>query len=127
MNTPKMIEDAFTAARNAVGVDLTYIRDQVVRPLRAVPGRASIESFDGLRPADNFDASAFIFLAADVLAAFGEPVRGDVITRKNVHEVTETYHVSPVADERHFRYSDPFRVLMRVHAVLVEEDALNVN
>jgi len=51
-----------------------------------------------------------------------EPLRGDTIEEAQTDGTTHTYEVMPFgADQRHFRYSDGRRTLLRVHTKLVTD------
>jgi hypothetical protein len=56
-------------------------------------------------------------IAADDLVLGGAatlPERGDQID-ETIDGATVTFEVLPLAGEAHWRYSDPFRTLLRVH------------
>lgn len=89
---------------------VTYVRGEARIEAQATFGRTEYEVEDdyGLRVAAH--ATDFLIAAAD-LAALGEPEPGDRVEADGaVHEVMA------LAGIGHWRWSDPFRTVMRIHA-----------
>jgi len=90
---------------------VTYRRGETEAPISATFGRTEYEVEDefGLRIAAH--ATDFLIVAADFEPTFGEPEPGDqIMADGQVHEVLD------LAGQGHWRWSDPHRTTMRIHA-----------
>ncbi len=90
---------------------VTYRRGETELALTATFGRTQYEVEDeyGLRV--GAEVTDFLILAADFAPTFGEPEAGDQITT----DVT-VFEVMSLAGQGHWRWSDPHRTVMRIHA-----------
>jgi hypothetical protein len=100
--------------------EVTYQRgaDQVA--VQATIGKTEFEIDDGSGLIQRFQSRDYLIQTAD-LQLGGQatlPVAGDRI-RETVGDQTFVYEVLAPGNEPHFRYSDPFRRLLRIHTKLV--------
>ena len=98
-------------------VSVTYVRgvDQV--SVEATIGKTEFEIDDGSGVVIRIQSRDFLIHTADLQLGGGEtlPAAGDLI-----HETQGTntfvYEVMAPGNEPHYRYSDPFRKLLRIHS-----------
>jgi len=90
---------------------VTYRRGETEAVLAATAGRTEYEVEDdfGLRVAAQ--AMDFLVAAADFEPTFGEPEPGDRVVADG-----EVYEVLDLAGQGHWRWSDPHRATLRIHA-----------
>jgi len=95
---------------------VTYTRGAVELELQATFGRTEYEVEDeyGLRVAAQ--VADFLIAAADLAPTFDEPEAGDRIVADGA-----VFEVMPLAGQGHWRWSDPHRTTMRIHAKQVDE------
>jgi len=94
-------------------VTVTGADGLLLSDIDAVPGFLAIPSFDGAGAYTTLEVYDWLFLAADWPRL---PLRRDRISWCN--EYTETdleFDVGPDGQERHYRYSDPLQIILRVH------------
>lgn len=94
---------------HAAGLAL-YGRGGQTAQVPVTPGRSGYEVDDGTGLRVQGAVTDFLIDAAD-LADFGEPQAGDRITFNGT-----TYEVMPLGGEGHWRWSDPYRITMRIHS-----------
>ena len=95
---------------------VTYRRGDTELELQATAGRTEYEIEDdyGLRVAAH--VTDFLVAAADFEPTFGEPEAGDrIIVDAAVFEVMS------LAGQGHWRWSDPHRTTIRIHAKQIDE------
>lgn len=105
---------SYKAARRAGGVEIVYSRpstgDSVT--LRVIPGSQvfSVER-DG-EFIDEAKAREYLVLASELIlgGSVVTPERHDLITQDGV-----AYRALAIGGEPHWRYSDPYRVVIRIH------------
>jgi hypothetical protein len=106
-------------------VEVVYQRGAAQVALRATIGKTEFEIDDGSGVIQRFQSRDYLIQTAD-LELGGEPtlpVAGDRI-RETVGERVFVYEVLAPGNEPHYRYSDPFRKLLRIHTKHVgTEDA----
>ena len=120
------IAQNFKLLQNTAGVRITYARGDVNITLTAIPSDTEFVSAipsdtefvsaDGDGYMETVEARDFVFPASD-LTIGGQPVlpdRGDTIT-ETVNGQQQTYPVTNAGSGRYFKYSDPFRKIIRVH------------
>lgn len=106
---------AHKAQRLAGGSAITYARGANSVALTAIVGSAeSIVANDFGIVIDERHYRDFLVIAAELIvsAAVVLPARGDIIT-----EGTKTYLVTSDGSESHYRYSDRFEQVLRIHTV----------
>ena len=100
--------------------DVIYVRgvDQV--PVKATIGKTEFEIDDGSGVIVRIQSRDFLIHTTDLVLAGTDslPVAGDLI-RETQGANTFVYEVMAPGNEPHYRYSDPFRKLLRVHAKLI--------
>ncbi len=105
--------------------DVTYIRgaDQVM--VKATIGKTEFEIDDGSGVVVRIQSRDFLIHTADLQLGGVEtlPVAGDLIheTQGNNKFV---YEVVAPGNEPHYRYSDPFRKLLRIHSKHVATESI---
>ena len=121
---PNLFEAGATWLANQLkahaSAEVTYVRgvDQV--PVKATIGKTEFEIDDGSGVIVRIQSRDFLIHTADLVLAGTEslPVAGDLI-RETQGANTFVYEVMAPGNEPHYRYSDPFRKLLRVHAKLI--------
>ena len=102
--------------RTHASTDVIYVRgvDQV--PVKATIGKTEFEIDDGSGVIVRIQSRDFLIHTADLVLADTEslPVAGDLI-REAQGANTFVYEVMAPGNEPHYRYSDPFRKLLRIH------------
>jgi len=97
--------------------DVVYVRggDQV--PVKATIGKTEFEIDDGSGVVVRIQSRDFLIHTADLVLGGTEtlPVAGDLI-REVQGTNTFVYEVMAPGNEPHYRYSDPFRKLLRIHS-----------
>lgn len=97
--------------------DVIYVRggDQV--PVKATIGKTEFEIDDGSGVVVRIQSRDFLIHTADLVLGGTEtlPVAGDLI-REVQGTNTFVYEVMAPGNEPHYRYSDPFRKLLRIHS-----------
>lgn len=105
--------------------DVIYVRgvDQV--PVKATIGKTEFEIDDRSRVVVRIQTRDFLIHVADLVLGSTEtlPVTGDLV-RETQGTNTFVYEVMAPGNEPHFRYSDPFRTLLRVHTKHVETESI---
>ena len=100
--------------------EVTYQRgaDQVA--VQATIGKTEFEIDDGSGLIQRFQSRDYLIQTADLQLGGHTtlPVAGDRI-RETVGDQTFVYEVLAPGNEPHFRYSDPFRKVLRIHTKLV--------
>lgn len=103
---------------------VTYRRRQLSVSLSATIGRTTFETADDFGVVQQTESRDFIVEAADLILD-GEqtlPMRGDLI-EETVAGETHVYETLPLPGEQLWRYSDPHRVMLRIHTKLAEKDS----
>lgn len=98
-------------------IDVTYERGAEQVPVKATVGKTEFEIDDGSGVIERFQSRDYLIHAADLVLGGVEtlPVAGDLI-RETQGAKTFVYEVMAPGDEPHYRYSDPFRTLLRIHS-----------
>jgi len=98
-------------------IDVTYERGAEQVPVKATVGKTEFEIDDGSGVIERFQSRDYLIHAADLVLGGVEtlPVAGDLI-RETQGTKTFVYEVMAPGDEPHYRYSDPFRKLLRIHS-----------
>jgi len=88
--------------------------------ITAVVGETEFETEDEQGIVISAVARDFLIAAADLTLndVVTEPQDGDVIL-ETVEAVTFTYEVTPIADGKHYRPSDPYGIKWRIHTKLI--------
>jgi hypothetical protein len=96
--------------------DVVYERGAEQVLVKATIGKTEFEIDDGSGVIERFQSRDYLIHAADLVLGGGEtlPVAGDVI-RETQGASTFVYEVMAPGHEPHYRYSDPFRKLLRIH------------
>ncbi|HNO80356.1 MAG TPA: hypothetical protein PKN33_20100 [Phycisphaerae bacterium] len=95
---------------------ISYVRGDDSVELAATIGRTEFEQADEYGVLHRIEARDYIIRTADLMLA-GEtalPKAGDQI-RETDGEVTHVYEVVAPSGEPPWRYSDPYRVALRIH------------
>lgn len=97
-------------------IDVTYERGAEQVPVKATVGKTEFEIDDGSGTVVRFQTRDYLIHAADLVLGGVEtlPVAGDLI-RETQGTHTFVHEVMAPGDEPHYRYSDPFRKLLRIH------------
>lgn len=95
-----------------------YVRGQQTISLQATPGETDLSLVDlqGMTTT-SFQTLDFIITAENLDFGAG-PVEPELVDK--IIDQGRTYQVLDVPGGRHFRYSDPDRVSLRIHTKLVE-------
>lgn len=97
-------------------VDVVYVRGIESVPVKATIGKTEFAIEDGSGAILRIQSRDFLIQAADL--EFGGvpvlPVAGDQI-RETHGSRTFVYEVMAPGSEPHYRFSDPFRKLLRIH------------
>ena len=88
---------------------VTYRRGGDAHEVNATFGRTEYEVEDGYGLTVAANVTDFLILAEDF--PFDEPAAGDQVVADGV-----VYEVMSLAGQGHWRWSDPYRTTMRVHA-----------
>jgi hypothetical protein len=100
---------------------VTYQRDEVSVDLPATIGKSEYEQDDGEGVITRAQVRDFLINTKDLL---GSPIgtwprRGDRILETD-GDTTFVYELMSIGNEPPWRYSDPFRVKLRIHTKLVD-------
>ena len=97
-------------------VDVVYQQDDDETPVNATIGRTIFELSDRFGIVQKIESRDYLIQTVDLVIAGAEtlPKRGDQI-RESQGSKTFIYEVMAPGKEPHFRYSDPFRKLLRIH------------
>ena len=100
---------------------VVYQRDEVSVELPATIGKSEYEKDDGEGIITRAQVRDFLINTKDLLqSAIGTwPRRGDRILEA-VDDTTFIYELMSIGNEPPWRYSDPFRVKLRIHTKLVD-------
>ena len=104
---------------------VTYHRDVESVQLQASFGRTSFESDDGYGGVRTERSDKDFLVTAEDLILGGqqtEPQRGDRI-KQTVGDQVLVYEVMPFGREKHFRYCDPYRKMLRIHTKHVDTES----
>ena len=106
-------------------IDVTYERGVEQVPVKATVGKTEFELDDGSGVVVRIQSRDFLIHAADLVLGGIEtlPVAGDLI-RETQGAKTFVYEVMAPGDEPHYRYSDPYRKLLRIHTKHVATEGL---
>lgn len=103
--------------KNHAGTVVTYTRGTAATQLTATIGQTDLDLLVDVGPDIQSRAVDFLVQAAELDLGEGptEPLPGDTISYCRGHE-TLTYEVTPIGEsEQHFRWSDQFGNLYRIH------------
>jgi len=102
---------------------VTYRRGNDTVQVLASIGRTVFEIDDDYGVLKKIESRDFLILAADLVLAGVTviPQRGDEI-EETQGTVTFTYEVMAPGKEPHFRYSDPYRMTLRIHTKQTDEN-----
>jgi len=97
-------------------IDVTYERGAEQVPVKATIGKTEFDLDDGSGVVVRVQSRDFLIQAADLVLGGIEslPVAGDLI-RETQGTKTFVYEVMAPGEEPHYRFSDPFRKLLRIH------------
>lgn len=97
-------------------IDVIYERGAEQVPVKATVGKTEFELDDGSGVVVRIQSRDYLIHAADLVLGGVEtlPVAGDLI-REAQGPITFIYEVMAPGNEPHYRYSDPFRKLLRIH------------
>ena len=100
---------------------VTYQRDEVSVDLPATIGKSEYEQDNGEGVITRAQVRDFLINTKDLLASpIGTwPRRGDRILETD-GDTTFVYELMSIGNEPPWRYSDPFRVKLRIHTKLVD-------
>ena len=98
-----------------------YVRDGVSIEIAAVVGRTVFRVDKGYGLFERVEVRDYQVDAED-LAALGKPERGDRI-RDTLNGKVEVFEVMAPGNEPHFRYSDPYHRVFRIHTKHVETES----
>lgn len=90
---------------------VTYRRGETELPVSATLGQTRYEVEDEYGLRIDAHATDFLIRAADLIPTFGQPQLGDRIVSEGV-----VYEVLDLAGQGHWRWSDPYRTTIRIHA-----------
>ena len=100
---------------------VVYCRGQAEVEVLATAGRTTFEVESSTGVAERFESRDFIITAADLVLDGGAvvPERGDRI-KETVGSLTLVYEVVGPGSEPCWRWSDPYRLAMRIHTKQVD-------
>jgi hypothetical protein len=100
---------------------VTYIRGDLVAELAATIGKSDYEQDDGAGVLTRSQVRDYLIDTASLLASSiaSLPRKGDEIHETD-SETTHVYEVMSLGGEPPWRYSDPFRVKLRIHAKQID-------
>ena len=106
-------------------IDVTYIRGADQAMVKATIGKTEFEIDDGSGVAVRIQSRDFLIHTVDLVLGGTEtlPVAGDLI-REVQGPNTFVYEVMAPGNEPHYRYSDPFRKLLRIHSKHVATESI---
>ena len=110
------IETSFKTLQSTSGVTIKYSRGDRNITLTAIPSETDFLQSTGDGYMETIESRDFMFPASQ-LNLGGEmvlPERGDTIT-ETVNGVEHTYPVTNPGGARYYKYSDPYRKILRVH------------
>jgi len=115
------LNDSFASLQGLAGVSVTYTRNTRAVTLTAVPGSTDFEVDTG-DIIETMQSRDFLILASElILGGFATlPKRGDTI-REVIGGVETTYNVRAPAGEKHFRFDDPYRKILRIFTTQTTE------
>ena len=104
-------------------VDVVYERGAEQVPLKATIGKTEFELDDGSGVVVRIQSRDYLIHAADLQLSGSPtlPVAGDRI-RETQGDKTFVYEVMAPGNEPHYRYSDTFRKLLRIHSKYVASE-----
>jgi len=104
---------------------VTYSRDSVSAEVNATIGKTVFETTNEFGLVERWESRDFLIPAAALVldGTATLPARGDVI-RETQGATTFVYEVLAPGKEPHYRYSDTFRTLWRIHTKLVGTEAV---
>ena len=105
--------------------DVIYVRGADQVPVKATIGKTEFELDDGSGIVVRIQSRDFLIHTADLVLGGVEtlPVAGDLI-RETQGTNTFVYEVMAPGNEPHYRYSDPFRKLLRIHSKHVATESI---
>jgi len=92
---------------------VTYARGAQSKEVPAAVGKTVFKVDTGYGLFERVEARDYLVEVAD-LAEFGEPQRGDRV-KDTPNGKVELFEVMAPGGEAHFRYSDPYRKVFRIH------------
>lgn len=97
-------------------VDVVYERGAEQVPVKATVGKMEFELDDGSGLVVRVQSRDYLIQSADLVLGGvpSLPVSGDRI-RETQGATTFVYEVNAPGNEPHYRFSDPFRKLLRIH------------
>lgn len=97
-------------------VDVIYVRGIESVPVKATIGKTEFEVDDGSGVILRIQSRDYLIHAADLQlgGSASLPLAGDRI-RETQGSQTFVYEVTAPGNEPHYRFSDPFRTLLRIH------------
>lgn len=97
-------------------VDVRYERGAEQMPVKATVGKTEFELDDGSGLVVRVQSRDYLIQSADLVLGGvpSLPVAGDRI-RETQGATTFVYEVNAPGNEPHYRFSDPFRKLLRIH------------
>ena len=103
-----------------VSRDVTYQRGVQQIVVKATVGRTEFEQADESGIVTTHQSRDYLIHAADLVLGGGPtlPEPGDRIVEV-VGSTTYTHEVMAIPSGEHYRFSDPYRVLLRIHTKLV--------
>lgn len=106
-----------SALTGSAGTAISYSRGASSVSIVATCAATDLQVTDVNGFTIDFHSTDFIFPAADLDFGSGvvEPEEGDTISYAG-----RTYEVLSVPGARHFRYSDPYRTILRVHTKITD-------
>ena len=104
-------------------VDVVYERGVEQVPVKATIGKTEFELDDGSGVVVRIQSRDYLIHAADLQLSGSPtlPVAGDRI-RETQGDKTFVYEVMAPGNEPHYRYSDTFRKLLRIHSKYVASE-----
>lgn len=103
---------------------VTYVRGNDSAVVQATPAKTEFEQSDTHGFKTDSEIRDFLIATADLVLAGVTvlPERGDLI-RDTDGQTVHVFEVVPVGNEPHWRYSDPYRNLLRIHVREIDSEA----
>lgn len=104
---------------------VTYVRGNDSVPVQATPAKTEFEQADTHGFKIDSEIRDFLIAAADLVlnGVVVLPERGDLIQDTDSTTV-HVFEVVPIGNEPPYRYSDPYRLMLRIHVREIDTESV---
>lgn len=101
-----------------------YVRGEASAQVPATIGQTIFRLDDGAGATLRVESRDYLITASELVLAGQRslPQRGDRV-EETEGDVTYVYEVTAPGDEPHWRYSDPYRLTLRIHTQQIDQEA----